>query len=126
MQHLAIVRERPFNLKGGLWFFSKKIFWFPMFYVLNIYIRDWPFDLKGGLWFFVSFRIFFSDNTSVRIFIFLVAQSAKLFPVFNIRLYMYWQFLLLFVYKQERSNHTFSMNESNDEKKSSIRTGSIN
>ena len=28
--------------------------------------------------------------------------------------------------KQERSNHTFSMNESNDEKKSSIRTGSIN
>ena len=24
--------ERPFNLKGGgLWFFSKKIFWFPMF-----------------------------------------------------------------------------------------------
>jgi hypothetical protein len=32
----------------------------------------------------------------------------------------------LFVYKQERSNHMFSMNESNDEKKSSIRTGSIN
>jgi hypothetical protein len=28
--------------------------------------------------------------------------------------------------KQERSNHMFSMNESNDEKKSSIRTGSIN
>ena len=36
---------------------------------------------------FFSFRIFFSDNTRVRIFIFLVAQSAKLFPVFNIRLY---------------------------------------
>jgi hypothetical protein len=35
------------------------------------------------------------------------------------------QFPLLFVYKQERSNHMFSMNESNDEKKSSIRTGSI-
>jgi hypothetical protein len=32
----------------------------------------------------------------------------------------------LFVYKQERSNHMLSMNESNDEKKSSIRTGSIN
>jgi hypothetical protein len=26
----------------------------------------------------------------------------------------------------EKSNHTFSMNESNDEKKSSIRMGSIN
>ena len=25
-----LLRERPFNLKGGLWFFSKKIFWFPM------------------------------------------------------------------------------------------------
>ena len=26
-----ILRERPFNLKEGvLWFFSKKIFWFPM------------------------------------------------------------------------------------------------
>jgi hypothetical protein len=23
---MLIVRERPFNLKGGLWFFSKKIF----------------------------------------------------------------------------------------------------
>jgi hypothetical protein len=34
--------------------------------------------------------------------------------------------MLLFVYKQERSNHMFSMNESNDEKKSSIWTGSIN
>ena len=33
----------------------------------------------GGLWFFVSFRIFFSDNTRVRIFIFFVAQSAKFF-----------------------------------------------
>ena len=40
--------------------------------------------------------------------------------------FMYWQFPLFFVYKQERSNHTFSMNESNDEKKSSILTDSIN
>jgi hypothetical protein len=24
------LREWPFHLKGGLWFFSKKIFWFPM------------------------------------------------------------------------------------------------
>ena len=33
-----------------------------------IIIRDRPFNLKGGgLWFFISFRIFFSDNTRVRI-----------------------------------------------------------
>ena len=45
-------------------------------------LRDRPFNLKGagGLWFFVSFRNFFSHNTSVRIFIFYV-------PEFNIRLY---------------------------------------
>ena len=36
---------------------------------------------RGGLWFFVSFRIFFSDNTRVRIFIFFVAQD------FHITLY---------------------------------------
>jgi hypothetical protein len=42
---------------------------------LFIIIRDRPFNLKGGgggLWFFISFRIFFSDNTRVRIFIFFV------------------------------------------------------
>ena len=37
--------------------------------------------------FFGSFRIFFSDNTRVRIFIHFVAQSANFFPEFNIRLY---------------------------------------
>ena len=36
--------------------------------------------MKGELWFFVSFRIFFSDNRRVRIFIYF-------FPEFNIRLY---------------------------------------
>ena len=41
----------------------------------------------GVLWFFVSFRNFFSDNTRVRIFFYLVAQSAIFFPEFNIRLY---------------------------------------
>ena len=42
-------------------------------------LRDRSFNLKGGrgLWFFVSFRIFFLDNTKVRIIIFFVAQSAK-------------------------------------------------
>ena len=44
-----------------------------------VLVRDRPFNLKGGLWFFVSFRIFFSDNTRVRIFIFFVAQSAIFF-----------------------------------------------
>ena len=44
-------------------------------------IRDRPFNLKGGLWFFVSFRIFFSDDTRVRIFIFFVAQSAIFFSI---------------------------------------------
>ena len=34
---------------------------------------------REGLWFFVSFSIFFSDNTRVRIFIFFVAQSANFF-----------------------------------------------
>ena len=42
---------------------------------------------REGLWFFVSFRIFFSDNTRVRIFIFFVVRSANFFPEFNIRLY---------------------------------------
>jgi hypothetical protein len=36
-------------------------------------------NLKGGLWFFVSFRIFFLDNTRVRILLFFVAQSANFF-----------------------------------------------
>jgi hypothetical protein len=34
---------------------------------------------RWGLWFFVSFRIFFLDNTRVRIFILFVVQSAELF-----------------------------------------------
>ena len=36
---------------------------------------------------FVSFRIFFSDNTKIRIFIFLLRKARNFFPVFNIRLY---------------------------------------
>ena len=52
--------------------------------------RDRPFNLKGGgggLWFFVSFRNFFSDNTRVKIFIFLSHKAQIFFPEFNIRLY---------------------------------------
>ena len=41
----------------------------------------------GGLWFFVSFRIFFSNNTRVRIFIFLSRKAQIFFQEFNIRLY---------------------------------------
>jgi hypothetical protein len=44
-------------------------------------------SLDESYGFFVLFRIFFSDNTKVRIFIFFVAQSANIFPEFNIRLY---------------------------------------
>ena len=45
-----------------------------------ICIRDRPFNLKwGGLWFFVSFRIFFLDNTRVRIFIFCRAKPEFFF-----------------------------------------------
>ena len=46
-------------------------------------IRDRPFNLKGGggggVWFFVSFRIFFSDNTRVRIFCFCRAKRENCF-----------------------------------------------
>ena len=46
------------------------------------------FFYQGGLWFFVWFRIFFSDNTRVRILIFFVGQCANFFlSEFNIRLY---------------------------------------
>ena len=49
--------------------------------------RDRPFNLKGGLWFFVSFRIFFSDNTRVRIYFILSRKAQFFFPEFHIRLY---------------------------------------
>ena len=51
------------------------------------YSKDRPFNLKGGLWFFVSFRIFFSNNTRVRILILLLREARIFFPEFNIRLY---------------------------------------
>jgi hypothetical protein len=55
--------------------------------VHHIYVRDRPFNLQGGLWFFVSFRIFFSHNTRVKIFIFLSRKARNFFPEFNKRLY---------------------------------------
>ena len=49
------------------------------------------------LWFFVSFRIFFSDNTNVRIFFFLSRKARIFFPKLNIRLY----------YKNSESDYFF-------------------
>ena len=50
-------------------------FFWPLFFLsfldlrtLITPFRDRPFNLKGRLWFFVSFRIFFSDSTRIRIF----------------------------------------------------------
>ena len=50
--------------------------------------------VKGGLWFFVSFRIFFSDNTRVRIFIFFVAQFFQEFNVIWQKLWISFFFFL--------------------------------
>ena len=41
--------------------------------------RDRPFNLQGGLWLFVSFRIFFSDSTRVRILFFCRAKREFFF-----------------------------------------------
>jgi hypothetical protein len=44
-------------------------------------LRDRPFNLKGGRGFMVFCFVqkFFSDNTRVRMYFFVVAQSAKFF-----------------------------------------------
>ena len=53
------------------------------------FIRDRPFNLKGGggYVFFISFRKKNSDNTRVRIFIFLSREVPNFCSEFNIRLY---------------------------------------
>ena len=58
-----------------------------LIYEYHCLFRDRPFNLKGGLRFFVSFRNFFSDNTRVRIYIFLSRKARIFFPEFNISLY---------------------------------------
>ena len=50
-------------------------------YLNLFYFRNRPFNLQGGLWFFVSFRNFFSDNTSQNFFFF--PQTRFFFPEFN-------------------------------------------
>ena len=49
--------------------------------VYTVDVRNRPFNLKGGrgLWFFVSFRIFFPDNTRVRIYFFCLARGEFFF-----------------------------------------------
>ena len=68
-------------------FLSKYNFIKHLFFSIIAIIRDRPFNLKGGLWFFVSFRIFFTDVTRVKILFFFVEPSANFFPEFHIRLY---------------------------------------
>jgi hypothetical protein len=66
---------------------------------------------KRGLWFFVSFRIFFLENTRVRIFIFFVRRNANFFPEFNIRLYdknyLTCVFLTVIILTQALPRHKF-------------------
>ena len=76
--------------------------------VHHIYVRDRPFNLQGGLWFFVSFRIFFSDNTRVRIFIFLLRKARNFFPEFNKRLYDKTLNQIIFFFLHQNQNICFS------------------
>jgi hypothetical protein len=73
------------NLKAGMIVFTYNVH-LPC-PVCKTLLRDRPFNLQGRLWFFVSFRIFFSDNTRVRIYFFLSRKAQFFFPKFNIRLY---------------------------------------
>ena len=57
-----------------------------IFITYQNFLRDRSFNLRGGYGFFFRSEIFFSDNTRVRIFIFVVL-SANVFPEFNIRVY---------------------------------------
>ena len=58
-----------------------------LIYEYHCLFRDRPFNLKGGVTVFVSFRIFFSDNTRVRIYIVLSRKARIFFLEFNISLY---------------------------------------
>jgi hypothetical protein len=60
----------------------------------------------GGLWFFVSFRIFFSDNARVRIFIFFVARGF-FFQKLTLG-YMTKTLIQIFFFLQQNQNIFFS------------------
>jgi hypothetical protein len=62
-----------FILNLIIWFCLRQLFSGNIISTLFLLVR--PFNLKGDLWFFVSFRIFFSDITRVRIFFFFVANK---------------------------------------------------
>jgi hypothetical protein len=61
-----------------------KCFWHRLVFTQNILVRDRPFNLKGGLWFFVLFRIFFSDNTIVRILFFLSRKARNFLQILTL------------------------------------------
>ena len=92
------IRWQLFSSVGGiplwphvdrLWCWSSTIIclhwwlWAILGHIAWMWLRDRPFNLKvgggGGLWFFVSFRIFFPDNTRVRIFYFWRAKREFFF-----------------------------------------------
>ena len=79
MSEMPTVKSEFRSLRSKVWRYLSAYVWRPRPTSFDNYIRDRPFNLKGGLWFFVSFRIFFSDNSRFRIFIFFVAQSANFF-----------------------------------------------
>jgi hypothetical protein len=54
------LRERPFNLKGRLWFFLKKIFWLPM--------------LGGGYGFLFCSELFFRTTRELEYFFFVARR----------------------------------------------------
>ena len=74
------------SLRGGLRPMPLTIFLSKACYMpgkgigIHVCVRDRPFNLQGGgLCFFFSFRIFFSDNTRVRIFIFFCRAEREFF-----------------------------------------------
>ena len=68
LQNIAFVsylRERPFNLKGGgVWFFSKKIFWFPM--MLKKIFWFWWRNKKKSDSEFLSYNLMLNSGKKIR------------------------------------------------------------
>ena len=77
--HSMIARYRTHRLGNNVLLFQNVTGNHSFCQFVGVYIRDWPFNLKWGLWIFVSFRIFFPDNTRVRIFLFCRAKREFFF-----------------------------------------------
>ena len=71
-------------------------------------LRDRPFNLKGGLWFFVPFRIFFSDNTRVRLLIFLSCKVQFFFHNLTLGYMTKTLNQIIFFFLQQNQNIFFS------------------